>query len=132
MAASSRLRDPSRYVGWRGTRHEPTAVLLRNNGLHVEIVHRPRRIAIGVRRSGRRRRSAWSRRRITTIQDCEDSVAAADAHDKVGVYRNWLGLMNGSLEAAFAKGGGTVVRNLNDDRRYTDPQGASSRCPAAA
>jgi malate synthase len=115
------LRNPERYVGWRGTPAQPTVVLLRNNGLHVEIViDRAHRIgstdAAGIA-------DLVVEAAMTTIQDCEDSVSAADAHDKVGIYRNWLGLMNGSLRATFAKGNGTVVRSLNDDRRYTDPLG---------
>ncbi len=121
------LRDPARYAGWRGTPSEPTAVLLRNNGLHVEIsIDRAHRIgrtdAAGVA-------DVIVEAAITTIQDCEDSVSAVDAHDKVGVYRNWLGLMKGTLEAQFAKGGGTVVRKLNDDRRYTDPKGNELTLP---
>ncbi len=126
-APSSGLRDPSRYVGWRGTPARPTAVLLRNNRLHVEIaIDRTHRIgktdAAGVA-------DLIIEAAITTIQDCEDSVAAADAHDKVGVYRNWLGLMKGTLEAHFAKSGGTVVRKLSDDRRYTDAKGSELTLP---
>lgn len=121
------LRDPAKYAGWCGTPSEPTTVLLRNNGLHLEIcIDRTHRIgstdAAGVA-------DVIVEAAITTIQDCEDSVAAVDAHDKVGVYRNWLGLMNGTLEARFAKGGGTVVRRLNDDRRYTDARGNELTLP---
>ncbi len=123
----SGLRDPSHYVGWCGTPAEPTTVLLKNNGLHVEIVvdraHRigstdPAGVADVVVEAA-----------ITTIQDCEDSVSAVDAQDKVGVYRNWLGLMKGTLEARFSKGGTTVARKLSDDRRYTDPLGRELTLP---
>ena len=125
--SSSRLRDPARFVGWRGTPAQPSAVLLRNNGLHVEIsIDRSHRIgktdAAGVA-------DVIVEAAITTIEDCEDSVAAVDARDKVVVYRNWLGLMNGTLEARFAKGGGTMVRKLNEDRRYTDPVGNELTLP---
>jgi malate synthase len=121
------LREPTRYVGWRGTPAQPTHVLLQNHGLHVELVidrsHRigstdPAGIADLIVEAA-----------ITTIQDCEDSVSAVDAADKVGVYRNWLGLMNGALTASFPKGGGTVVRKLNEDRRYTDLKGRELTLP---
>jgi malate synthase len=121
------LVHPACYVGWQGTPAQPTVVLLRNHGLHVEISidhsHRigstdPAGIADLVIEAA-----------ITTIQDCEDSVSAVDAADKVDVYRNWLGLMNGRLEASFAKGGGTLVRRLSEDRRYTDPKGRELTLP---
>ncbi|HMA11614.1 MAG TPA: malate synthase G [Steroidobacteraceae bacterium] len=121
------LADPSRYVGWQGTPAQPSAVLLRNHGLHVEI-----RIDHGHRIGSTDPAGVADlivEAAITTIQDCEDSVSAVDAADKVDVYRNWLGLMNGRLEASFAKGGGTMVRRLNDDRRYTDPVGRELTLP---
>jgi malate synthase len=124
---ASGLRNPERCVGWRGLPTQPAAVLLRNNGLHVEIaIDRAHRIgstdAAGVA-------DLVVEAAITTIQDCEDSVAAVDARDKVGVYRNWLGLMKGTLEAQFAKAGGTVVRKLNDDRRYATAAGGELVLP---
>ena len=124
---SSTVQDPLRFVGWRGAPAQPTAVLLRNNGLHVEIsIDRAHRIGstdpAGVA-------DLIVEAAITTIEDCEDSVAAVDAHEKVGVYRNWLGLMKGTLEAHFPRAGKTVVRKLNDDRRYTNAQGGELTLP---
>ncbi|MEO8308257.1 MAG: malate synthase G [Pseudomonadota bacterium] len=121
------LLNPARFVGWRGTPAQPTTVLLRNNGLHLEIaVDRTHRIgktdAAGVA-------DLIIEAALTTIQDCEDSVAAVDAGEKVALYRNWLGLMNGRLEATFKKGDKTVARRLSEDRRYTDPQGRELTLP---
>ena len=121
------LADPSLYAGWRGTPTQPTAVLLRHHGLHLEIaIDRAHRIgatdAAGVA-------DVIVEAAVTTIQDCEDSVSAVDAQDKIGVYRNWLGLMNGRLEAVFAKGSARVTRRLNEDRRYTDPKGRELTLP---
>lgn len=117
------LRDPDKFVGYRGNPKAPDTVLLRNNGLHVELVF-DRAHQIGSRDQALladvRMESA-----VTAIMDCEDSVACVDAEDKVQAYSNWLGLMQGNLEASFEKGGKTQTRKLNEDLEYTAPDGAA-------
>lgn len=117
----TKLQEVAKFVGYQGTKEEPTAILLKNNDLHIEIQinrHSP----IGKTDLGGVS-DILMEAALTTIMDCEDSVTAVDAEDKVLVYRNWLGLMKGDLTATFAKGNEQVIRSLNPNRSYTLPSG---------
>ncbi|WP_373635328.1 malate synthase G [Yoonia sp. SS1-5] len=124
------LRAPEKFVGYRGSPKAPDAVLLRNNGLHVELVF-DRAHPIGSRDQAGladvRLESA-----VSAIMDCEDSVACVDAEDKVLAYGNWLGLMQGDLTAELEKGGKTITRRLADDLTYTAPDGNPLTCKGRA
>jgi malate synthase len=116
------LVDPTKFAGYRGNPKAPDAVLLRNNGLHVELVF-DRAHFIGSRDQALLA-DVQMESALTAIMDCEDSVACVDAEDKVGAYRNWLGLMKGTLSEVFDKGGRKVERRLAADREYLDPAGS--------
>jgi len=116
------LVDPAKFMGYRGNPKAPDAILLRNNGLHVELVF-DRAHFIGSRDQALLA-DVQLESALTAIMDCEDSVACVDAEDKVGAYRNWLGLMQGTLSESFEKGGRKVERRLAADREYLDPTGS--------
>ncbi|WP_242171781.1 MULTISPECIES: malate synthase G [unclassified Pseudomonas] len=119
--SNSGLRDDAQLIGFQGPAAQPIAILLKHNGLHFEIqidASTPvgQTDAAGVK-------DVLMEAALTTIMDCEDSVAAVDADDKVVIYRNWLGLMKGDLAEEVAKGGKTFTRTMNADRVYTGVDG---------
>ena len=121
------LQNPEQFAGFNGSPENLDSILLKKNGLHLEIQldrnhpvgkDHPAGICDILLESA-----------VTTIQDCEDSVAAVDASDKVHAYRNWLGLMKGDLSAKLDKGGKMITRTLNPDRKYKTPEGSEMVLP---
>ncbi len=121
------LQEPGKLVGYSGEAASPESILLSNHGLHLEIQFDPSHPIGKTDPAGVK--DLLVEAALTAIMDCEDSVAAVDAEDKVGVYANWLGLMKGDLEEAIEKGGKTFTRRLHADRDYTTPDGGSLTLP---
>ncbi|PEZ77320.1 malate synthase G [Bacillus sp. AFS017274] len=121
------LVEESKLVGNQGEYEKPSAILLKNNGLHIEI-QIDRSHPIGkIDKAGVK--DILMESTLTTIMDCEDSVAAVDADDKVLVYRNWLGLMRGDLTVTFKKDNKVMTRTMNPDRLYRAPDGEEFSLP---
>ena len=121
------LAEADKFAGYSGDVENPKGILMKNNNLHVEIqIDREDSVGkddlAGIK-------DILVESAVTTIQDCEDSVAAVDGEDKATVYSNWLGLMQGNLEETFDKGGKAMTRKLNPDRNYSKPDGAAFTLP---
>jgi len=115
------LQEPEKFVGYNGSPEAPTEILLRNNGLHLIIQIDPGH-PVG-RADAAYVKDVVMESAVTTIQDCEDSVAAADGADKTEVYRNWLGLMKGTLTDTFVKNGKHITRTMAPDLHFRSPEG---------
>jgi len=115
------LKDQNKFIGHRGEANNPSAIILKNNNLHIEILLDPK--AFNAQQDPANISDIIVEAAVSTICDNEDSVAAVDAEDKVICYRNWLGLMRGDLKSIFEKNGKTYERKLNSDRSYISRDG---------
>lgn len=115
------LMDSTQFIGYQGEASSPSCILLKHNNLHIEIQIDPNTPIGRVDAAGIK--DVVVEAALTTIMDCEDSVAAVDGEDKALAYRNWLGLMKGDLQESLEKNGRTIVRSLNPDRQYTSVTG---------
>jgi len=115
------LKNKDKFIGHRGAANDPSAIILKNNNLHIEIIIDPN--AFSAQQDSAKISDIIVEAAISTICDNEDSVAAVDADDKVICYRNWLGLMKGNLKSTFEKNGKTYERKLNPDRSYISKDG---------
>ena len=115
------LKNPSQYIGYRDNGNDSYDLLFKNNNLHFEIQIDPNHPIGQTDKAGIK--DILMESAITTIQDCEDSVAAVDGEDKTAVYRNWLGLMKGDLKESFDKNGSLITRELSSDRSYITSNG---------
>jgi len=122
-SSQTTLADPSQLIGYQGEAQNPTVVLLKNNDLHIELHIDYHHIIGQADKAGLK--DVVLEAALTTIMDCEDSVAAVDAEDKVQVYKNWLGLMQGNLVESFKKADKTVERTLHSDKTYTALDGGT-------
>jgi len=121
------LKDPQKFVGYTGSMQNPASILIKNNLLHLDIQINPDSPVGSGDAAGIS--DVIVEAALTTIMDCEDSVAAVDAEDKALVYQNWLGLMKGDLEESLEKNGKTILRKMNADREYTTPDGGALILP---
>ncbi len=124
------LQDPAQFVGYKGAADAPSALMFQKNGLHIGI-HINADHPIG-KDDPAHISDMWLESAMTAIMDCEDSVAAVDAEDKVLAYQNWLGLMKGDLEESFEKNGKTITRKLSKDLEFYGPDGADKSLKARA